>query len=138
MGTSHTSRPPGAGSQQVDQILEPLHGWVEGSTNGEHSVRPGACYVSKIQVNGNLFYGAAPTTTIYVYYQDDDVAPMVLYGPLYIKTVDVSIGVTLHMATLLGQDLKVPAGKNGRIYLVVTNANTSFRMDVWGWRYKAA
>ena len=130
MVVSHTTR-----VITQDKILEPVHVWGERAANGDIDLRPPPCYISKIQVNGNLAYSATPTTTIYIYYGDDDVGEIVLFGPLYISTVEETIGVTLHMKTLLGQDLKIRPGKNGRLIARMTNTNTLVRMDAWGWKY---
>ena len=132
MGTSHTT------NEEVEvqrYIRRPLKADGERNTNGDLVVGfPGNCYVSKIQCNGNMLYSASPTTQITLLYAETGFERP-LYGPLYIKTINPSIGVTLHMRTLLGNDLWINAERNGRIIARITQANTRVRLDVWGYEY---
>jgi len=132
MSTSHTAK---VEVTEQKYVKRPLHADGERNSNGDLAVGfPGNCFVSKIQVNGNMLYTAAPTTQITVHYVETGLDRL-LYGPLNIKTVDVSIGVTLHMRTLLGDDLWVNAENGGRIVARMTQTNTRVRLDVWGYEY---
>lgn len=126
MGTSHVVI-------RQDKPKTPFHAFGQWNTNGDHTLPLPNGYISKIQVNGNVNYVGGPLTQIWIIYAEDGVETNV-YGPLNIKTIDVSIGVTLHMKTLLGEDLKVDGNKNGRIIIRTAWTNTVFNADVWGYQ----
>ena len=128
-GAAHTSR----GS--IDDIVgRPVHFNGSRNTDGDITLTTGDVYISKIQVNGNTAYTAGPTTIIYIVYKQGNTETN-LYGPLNIKTVDVSIGVTLHMRTLLGSDLKSVAVNANSVIARVSNCNTNVQIDIWGYTY---
>lgn len=130
-GTSHTTMT--SQKQRVPQ--EPVHGAVQTTSgqNGDFDINMGDCYCSKIQINGNVLYSAAPTTQINLFYVEGTTLTL-LYGPLNIKTVDVSVGLTLHMKTFLGDDLHVRGSLGGIIRVTIGASNTVVRCDVWGYR----
>lgn len=128
MSTSHTMSQP---LTRVSQ--DPVHEILVTNQNGDYDFVSGDCYISKVLVNGNTTYTATPTTQISIWYVEGSYQKL-LYGPLNIKTVDVSIGVAFHMATLLGSDLHIRGSKSGRLRIRIALANTWVQADAWGYR----
>ena len=134
--TSHTSKITTRQETGLPQVTVPVHGRGFRSTDGDLELRPGTCFISKVKINGNVFYSAAPTTLVSLWYADDEEGETLLYPDLNISTVNVTIGATLHMKTILGQDLKVNGAQNGRLIARMIATNTTVELEIWGYRYK--
>ena len=133
--TSHTTGLTTTQKTGLPAITVPVHGRGFRATDGDLELRPGECFVSKVKINGNVLYSAAPTTEVSLWYADDEDGETLLYPNLYISTVNVTIGATLHMKTLLGQDLRVNGGQNGRLIARMIATNTTVELEFWGYRY---
>jgi len=116
----------------AEQVRQNFYNYLIATTNGDHAIVLPDCYISKIRCNGNTLYSATPTSVIEIYYLEGG-REQLIYGPLNIKTVDVSIGVTLHMETLLGGDLKAKVG--GSIVTRIRSCNTRVMTEVWGYKF---